>query len=141
MHCSRRMTHSLSAFIFLYCWSYLHWQRAQTTTQKWWLECRLGQEVWPQTQGSFDFFHKKKIATFYGLPGIQTNLFLFVVHKDLYSYRYKCIINFLQCVCVWLFFFFNFLYMNFNYCGNLTRWLVFERCSLMHLGWQEDGQF
>lgn len=45
-----------------------------------------------------------------------------------------------MCVCGY-FFFFNFLYMNFNYCGNLTRWLVFERCSLMHLGWQEDGQF
>lgn len=88
------------------------------------------------------FSHKKKIATFYGLPGIQTNLFLFVVHKDLIQLPVQVHYKFLTVrVCVWLLFFFNFLYMNFNYCGNLTRWLVFERCSLMHLGWQEDGQF
>lgn len=143
MHCSRRMTHSLSAFFFFYIADLIYIGRELKLLHKsdgWnagWVK-RFDHK----RRGRLTFFTKKKIATFYGLPGIQTNLFLFVVHKDLYSYRYKCIINFLQCVCVWLyFFFFYFLYMNFNYCGNLTRWLVFERCSLMHLGWQEDGQF
>lgn len=93
-------------------------------------------------RGRLTFFTKKKIATFYGLPGIQTNLFLFVVHKDLIQLPVQVHYKFLTVrVCVVIFFFFNFLYMNFNYCGNLTRWLVFEWCSLMHLGWQEDGQF
>lgn len=81
------------------------------------------------------FSPKKKIATFYGLPGIQTNLFLFVVHKDLIQLPVQVHYKFLTVrVCV-VIIFFNFLYMNFNYCWNLTRWLVFERCSLMHLGW------
>lgn len=93
-------------------------------------------------RGRLTFFTKQKIATFYGLPGIQTNLFLFVVHKDLIQLPVQVHYKFLTVrVCVVIIFFFNFLYMNFNYCGNLTRWLVFERCSLMHLGWQEDGQF
>lgn len=54
----------------------------------------------------------------------------FVVYKD-YSYRYKCIINFLKCVCVVIFYF-------LHYCGNLTRWLVFWVVSFafrMTRGW------
>lgn len=90
-------------------------------------------------RGRLTFFTKKKIATFYGLPGIQTNLFLFVVHKDLYSYRYKCIINFLQCVCVWLFFFFQLSLYEFQLLWEFNTvvgfWAVFFNAFRMTRGW------
>lgn len=130
------MTHSLSAFFFFYIADLIYIGRELKLLHK-----SDGRNAgWVKRfdhkrRGRLNFFTKKKIATFYGLPGIQTNLFLFVVHKDLIQLLVQVHYKFLTVrVCVVIFFFFNFLYMNFNYCGNLTRWLVFERCSLMHLG-------
>lgn len=69
-------------------------------------------------RGRLTFFTKKKIATFYGLPGIQTNLFLFVVHKDLIQLLVQVHYKFLTVrVCVVIFFFLTFFIWISNIVG------------------------
>lgn len=71
-------------------------------------------------RGRLTFFTKKKIATFYGLPGIQTNLFLFVVHKDLIQLPVQVHYKFLTvrvCVVIFIFFFTFFIWISINIVG------------------------
>lgn len=117
MHCSRRMTHSLSAFFFyiadlIYIGRELKLLHKSDGRNAGWVK-RFDHKC----RGRLTFFLRTKIVYLYQV--YRRTYFCFVVHKD-YSYRYKCIINFLKCVCVVIFFFY-FL----HYCGNLTRWLVF----------------
>lgn len=102
------MTHSLSAFFFyiadlIYIGRELKLLHKSDGRNAGWVK-RFDHK----RRGRLTFFTKKKIATFYGLPGIQTNLFLFVVHKDLIQLPVQVHYKFLTvrvCVCGYFFFF------------------------------------
>lgn len=128
MHCSRRMTHSLSAFFFyiadlIYIGRELKLLHKSDGRNAGWVK-RFDHKC----RGRLTFFLRTKIVYLYQV--YRRTYSCFVVYKD-YSYWYKCIINFLKCVCVVIFYF-------LHYCGNLTRWLVFWVVSFafrMTRGW------
>lgn len=91
-------------------------------------------------RGRLTFFTKQKIATFYGLPGIQTNLFLFVVHKDLIQLPVQVHYKFLTVrVCVVIFFFFLLSLYEFQLLWEFNTvvgfWAVYFNAFRMTRGW------
>lgn len=91
-------------------------------------------------RGRLTFFTKKKLLplTVYQVYRRTCSCLLFI--RIWYSYRYKCIINFLQCVCVWLFLFFFLLSLyEFQLLWEFNTvvgfWAVFFIAFRMTRGW------